>query len=112
MPSYDGSDDYTLSPVPMLQGELGGIGINPRQGGVVLDFIKNPEEGVGFSFGPSIRLRANRASQIKDPVGRAWASSTARLRSGPAWGSPSPRCCTARTACRSASTPRGRARRA
>lgn len=68
MPSYDGSDDYVLTPVPMLQGELFGIGINPRQGGVVLDFIKNPEEGIGLSFGPSVRLRANRASQIKDPV--------------------------------------------
>ncbi|WEK47974.1 MAG: MipA/OmpV family protein [Candidatus Andeanibacterium colombiense] len=68
MPSYDGSNDYVLTPIPMVQGKLLGVGINPRQGGVVLDFINDPGEGVSFSLGPSIRLRANRATQVKDTV--------------------------------------------
>ena len=33
-----------------------------------LDFLQNPDEGVGFSLGPSVRLRSNRAVKIKDPV--------------------------------------------
>lgn len=67
-PSYDGSDDYVITPAPIVQGELFGIGINPRPAGFALDFLQNPDEGVGFSFGPSVRLRSNRAVQIKDPV--------------------------------------------
>lgn len=67
-PSYDGSDDYVITPAPIVQGELGGIGITPRPAGFALDFLQNPEEGIGFSFGPSFRLRSNRAVSIKDPV--------------------------------------------
>lgn len=67
-PSYDGSDDYVLTPAPIVQGEIGGIAITPRPAGFALDFIQNPEEGIGFSFGPSVRLRSNRAVSIKDPV--------------------------------------------
>ncbi len=67
-PSYDGSDDYVITPAPIVQGELGGIAITPRPAGFALDFIQNPEDGIGFSLGPSFRLRSNRAVSIKDPV--------------------------------------------
>lgn len=67
-PSYDGSDDYVLFPAPLIQGQIGPIGINPRPAGIALDFVKDPEDGVGFDFGVAARLRSNRADQIEDPV--------------------------------------------
>ena len=67
-PSYDGSDDYVFFPAPLIQGQIGPIGINPRPAGIALDFVKDPEDGVGFDFGVAARLRSNRADQIEDPV--------------------------------------------
>lgn len=67
-PSYDGSDDYVFFPAPILQGSLGGIGIQPRPAGIALDFVPDADEGMGIAFGPVARVRSNRARQIKDPV--------------------------------------------
>lgn len=71
MPSYRGSDDYSVSPVPVIQGQLGGIGINPRAGGVALDFIPDDRDsGFGFSLGPVATYSGNRKRGIKDDVVR------------------------------------------
>lgn len=71
-PSYDGSDDYVFSPVPVVQGTFRGIDINPRPAGVALDFIPDGKETkVGFSLGPVGTVSFNRNRQIKDPVVRA-----------------------------------------
>jgi outer membrane scaffolding protein for murein synthesis (MipA/OmpV family) len=67
-PTYAGSNDYSVIPVPLVQGNLFGIGISPRPAGIALDFIPNPADGIGFSFGPSARLRANRTMDPKDEV--------------------------------------------
>ncbi len=67
-PSYDGSDDYVLYPAPLIQGSLGGIGIQPRPAGIALDFIPDSGEGIGFTLGPVAKMRLNRSRQIKDPV--------------------------------------------
>ncbi len=67
-PSYDGSDDYVVSVLPLVQGSLGGVDINPRPGGLALDFIPDAEEGPGFDLGVAGRIRASRARQIEDPV--------------------------------------------
>jgi len=67
-PSYVGSDNYVFTPVPLVQGKLFGVGISPRPAGIALDFIPNPDHGVGFSFGPAVRVRSNRATDPKDPV--------------------------------------------
>ncbi len=70
-PSYEGSDDYVISPVPLVQGRLGGIGIAPRPAGVVLDFIpegKDPK--IGLSLGPVATYSGSRNGRIKDPVVR------------------------------------------
>ncbi|MBO0750037.1 MAG: MipA/OmpV family protein [Porphyrobacter sp.] len=67
-PSYDGSNDYVVTPVPLLQGSFHGIGIDPRSGGVALDFIPDPKEGIGLNLGVAAHLRLNRTGRIKDPV--------------------------------------------
>jgi outer membrane scaffolding protein for murein synthesis (MipA/OmpV family) len=67
-PSYDGSDDYTVFPVPLVQGSLGGVGINPRAGGVALDFIPDPPGKVGFNLGVAARVRMSRTHKVHDPV--------------------------------------------
>jgi MipA family protein len=67
-PSYDGSDDYVIDPVPAIQGKVFGIGINARNSGLSLDFINDGGNKVSFAIGPSARLRSNRAVHIKDPV--------------------------------------------
>lgn len=71
-PSYDGSDDYVFTPVPVVQGRIRNIDITPRPGGIALDLIpdgKDPQFGI--SLGPVVTYSANRARQIKDPVVRA-----------------------------------------
>ncbi|MXP14867.1 MipA/OmpV family protein [Altererythrobacter confluentis] len=70
-PSYDGSDDYAAFPAPLIQGSVGGIGIKPRPAGIAFDLLPSAASGPDFSFGPSLRYRANRSSQIKDPVVKA-----------------------------------------
>lgn len=71
-PSYEGSDDQVFSPIPIVQGRLAGIDINPRPGGVALDVIpdgKDPK--VGLQFGPMASYTGARHRQIKDPVVKA-----------------------------------------
>jgi outer membrane scaffolding protein for murein synthesis (MipA/OmpV family) len=67
-PTYAGSNDYELLPVPLVQGSIAGIDIEPRQAGLALDFIPNRAGKVGFSFGPTVRLRLNRSGDSKDPA--------------------------------------------
>lgn len=68
VPSYDGSDDYTFSVLPLIQGSVGGIGLSPRPGGVAVDLIADSGPGLQFAFGPSARIRLNRNGDVKDPV--------------------------------------------
>lgn len=68
-PSYTGSDDYTLIPAPIIQGKVAGIGITPRPAGLALNLIGDAgNDKVGFSFGPTFRLRNDRANQIEDEI--------------------------------------------
>lgn len=71
-PSYEGSDDSVFYPVPVVQGRLGGVGINPRPGGLALDLIPDGDDPkIGFSAGPVVGYSGNRHRQIKDPVVRS-----------------------------------------
>lgn len=67
-PSYSGSDDYVITVLPILQASFSGISVNPRAGGVTVDFVPDPDSGVGLDLGIAARLRSNRASQIEDEV--------------------------------------------
>jgi outer membrane scaffolding protein for murein synthesis (MipA/OmpV family) len=67
-PSYEGSDDYVVFPVPLVQGRLGGIGISPRGGGVALDFVPDPPDGPGFNAGIVGKVRLTRTHDTHDAV--------------------------------------------
>jgi len=71
-PSYEGSDDMVLTPVPAVQGRVGGVTITPRPGGIALDLIPDGKDAkLGFSFGPVASYSGNRKRQVKDPVVRS-----------------------------------------
>ncbi|MEO0870924.1 MAG: MipA/OmpV family protein [Pseudomonadota bacterium] len=73
VPSYSGSDDYVLFPLPLIVGRVGGVGIRPNGPGIRLDLL-SPEPALGpnqkttFNFGPAIRFRNDRAQRIEDEV--------------------------------------------
>lgn len=84
--SYDGSDDYVFSPLPFLQGRLGGVAINPRPAGVALDFIPDGDGPVNFNLGVAGRLNRNRADQIEDEVVLAYGELDTAIEVGPTVG--------------------------
>lgn len=67
-PSYDGSDDYVVSPIPVFMGSIGGIDITPRGGGLALDFVPDGDGPISFDAGIAAGLNLNRVRQIEDPV--------------------------------------------
>ncbi|MFT4057151.1 MAG: MipA/OmpV family protein [Novosphingobium sp.] len=72
VPSYRGSDDYVVSPVPLVRGHFKGVDINPRVAGVALDFIPDDKDsGIGFSLGPVATVSFNRGRRVRDEVVRA-----------------------------------------
>lgn len=85
-PSYRGSDDYVISPLPIVQGSLGGVGINPRPGGLALDFIPDADGQVAFSAGVAAKLNRNRAAQIEDPVVESYGKLDTAVEVGPTAG--------------------------
>jgi outer membrane scaffolding protein for murein synthesis (MipA/OmpV family) len=75
VPSYTGSDDYIVFPLPLIAGRVAGIGIRPNGPGLKLDLNSSaqpPAPGAGggpsFSFGPTFRIRNDRNANIEDEV--------------------------------------------
>jgi len=85
-PTYAGSDDYTVYPVPLVQGSFHGVAIDPRSGGLALDFIPDPADGLGFNLGVAGRVRLDRAHRIKDPVVRSLGKLDTAVELGPTAG--------------------------
>ncbi len=73
VPSYAGSDDYIAFPLPLIAGRVGGVGVTPNGPGFTLDF-NSPKPSLAprtkprIAFGPTLRLRNDRAIRIGDPV--------------------------------------------
>ena len=64
VPSYSGSNDYRVFPLPLIVGRVGGVGISPNGPGFTLNLLSPPDgpgsSGARFSFGPSFRLPVDR----------------------------------------------------
>lgn len=74
VPTYAGSDDFQLFPLPLIVGRLGGVGIRPAAAGLTLDLL-SPQPGVvsrdskpTVSLGPTFRFRNDRAVDTGDDV--------------------------------------------
>ncbi|QFT78813.1 MipA/OmpV family protein [Erythrobacter sp. THAF29] len=71
-PSYTGSDDYRVFPLPLIVGRVAGVGITPNGPGLNFDVLSQPpSEGpaqTSISLGPTFRLRGARDDAIKDDV--------------------------------------------
>lgn len=71
-PSYSGSDEYRVFPLPLIVGRVAGVGITPNGPGFNFDLLsKPPGEGMGktsISFGPTVRFRGSRDDDVKDEV--------------------------------------------
>lgn len=72
VPSYSGSNDYVVFPLPLIVGRVGGVGISPNGPGFALDLLSQPPAAgppeTSFSFGPTFRFRNDRDGQIEDEV--------------------------------------------
>ncbi|MEP0449124.1 MAG: MipA/OmpV family protein [Parasphingorhabdus sp.] len=67
--SYEGSDNYTISPLPVVIGSFAGVDFQPRGPGIAFDFIPDQKGAkVDFVLGPVVRARFDRQNSIKDPV--------------------------------------------
>ena len=67
-PSYTGSDDYVLTPFPIVFGRVHGIQVSPRAGGLSLNFVADKPGKLGLILGVAGRLRSERSSNIQDDV--------------------------------------------
>lgn len=85
-PSYTGSDDYVLFPLPLVQGSFGGVDFNPRPAGLALDFLPDREGGPELALGVVGKLNRNRVDQIKDSVVRAYGELDTAIEVGPTAG--------------------------
>ena len=72
VPSYEGSDDYELSPIGVVLGRVGGFAFGTRGTSFYFDFIRSdPNEPVSLDLGPVVQVRLDRTSRIKDAQVRA-----------------------------------------
>ncbi len=87
VPSYEGGDETVFKAVPLVQGKIGPVRINPRPAGIALDFLPKPSDGsVAFSGGLSVRYRGNRTGDVRDPVVALAAERKSALEIGPSVG--------------------------
>lgn len=67
-PSYSGSNDYAIFPLPVITGSVGGVDFNPRPAGVAVDFVPDTRGKTSFDLGVAFRVRSDRVDQIQDDV--------------------------------------------
>ena len=74
VPSYEGSDDYRVVPVPQVRGKVKDFAFWTRGPGLYVDAIPNSDpDGLDFELGPVVNVRLDRSSRkaIKDNAVRA-----------------------------------------
>ncbi len=74
IPTYAGSNDYFVFPLPLVTGRLAGVGFRPSGAGMNFDLLSpqpsilQPSNAPQFSLGPSFRVRVERSVNSRDPV--------------------------------------------
>lgn len=71
-PSYEGSDDYTVFPAPLIQGSVSGFDFGARGPSIYVDLVRDNDSpgNIKILAGPLMRVRLDRNSNIKDPIVR------------------------------------------
>jgi MipA family protein len=86
-PSYEGSDDYVVSPGAQFRGRVSGYSFYTRGTSLYLDLIRQqPGAPVDVSFGPVVNVRLNRTGRIKDPQVRALGEVDTAIEAGASFG--------------------------
>lgn len=74
VPTYAGSNNFQLFPLPLIVGRVGGVGFRPAAAGLTLDFLSPQPTVVSrdrkptVSLGPTFRFRNDRAVDSGDEV--------------------------------------------
>jgi outer membrane scaffolding protein for murein synthesis (MipA/OmpV family) len=85
LPSYEGSDDYILTPVGIAFGKVAGFGFATRGTALYVDLIPDKADSpFSFDFGPLANVRLDRTNRIKDARVRALGEFDAAIELG-AW---------------------------
>jgi outer membrane protein len=72
VPSYEGSDDYILTPIGLAFGKVAGFGFGTRGTSLYVDLIRDdPNADFTVDFGPVANVRLDRTNRIKDVRVRA-----------------------------------------
>jgi outer membrane scaffolding protein for murein synthesis (MipA/OmpV family) len=72
LPSYEGSDNYTVSGAGLIRGRVSGFSFYSRGTAFLLDVVREPAGApINIEFGPMVNLRLDRTSRIKDARVRA-----------------------------------------
>jgi MipA family protein len=67
-PSYDGSDNYRLSPGGLIQGQVAGFSFAARGTNLYVDLLREaPRSKIDLVAGPVVQLRLERNGNIRDP---------------------------------------------
>jgi MipA family protein len=67
-PSYEGSDNYRLSPGGLVQGQVAGFSFAARGTNFYVDLIREaPRSKIDIVAGPVVQLRLERNGNIRDP---------------------------------------------
>jgi len=86
-PSYDGSDDYVLNVLPVINGAIDGIEFSPRGPGFAVDFIRDKDGAkVDYALGIVGTVNFDRNNQIKDSVVEALGERDVAVEFGPTAG--------------------------
>ncbi|HEX8513405.1 MAG TPA: MipA/OmpV family protein [Allosphingosinicella sp.] len=68
LPSYEGSDDYILTPAGLAFGKVAGFGFATRGTALYVDLLPDkPDAPFSFDLGPLANVRLDRNNRIKDP---------------------------------------------
>jgi outer membrane scaffolding protein for murein synthesis (MipA/OmpV family) len=72
VPSYEGSDDYILTPIGLAFGKVSGFGFATRGTALYVDLVPDRRDApVDFDFGPLANVRLDRTNRIRDARVRA-----------------------------------------
>lgn len=85
LPSYEGSDEYILTPIGLAFGKVSGFGFSTRGTALYIDLIPDKSDApFSFDFGPLANVRLDRSNRIKDIRVRALGELDAAIELG-AW---------------------------